>query len=85
MHLLSVVLLYYTISCIIANDITILTDWDKTTLQCMSNFFENGRYFSKYDINATISGLDEKKGKHIFELSILLSYNLKYVSKFSYN
>lgn len=65
MYLLSVFLLYFTISCTIANNVNILTDWKKTTFQCMNNFFENMKYFT-YDTNFTIFGLDEKGGMYIY-------------------
>jgi len=65
MHLLKLFLLYSTVSCIIANNITILTDWKKTTLQCMNNFFEKTGYLTTNDTYVTISGLDEKEGMYI--------------------
>jgi len=65
MHLLKLFLLYGTVSCIIANNITILTDWKKATLQCINNFFENTGYLTTNDTYVTISGLDEKEGMYI--------------------
>jgi len=65
MHLLNLFLLYCIVPCIIANDITILTDWKKATLQCMNNFFENTGYLTRNDTNVTICGLDEKEGTYI--------------------
>jgi len=65
MRFLKVVVLYFTVQNIIANDITILTDWGKNTLQCMKSFFENTRYLTNYDTNITINGLDEKGGMYI--------------------
>jgi len=64
MHLLNLFLLYCTVPSIIANNITILTDWKKATLQCMNNFFENG-YLTTNDTYVTIYGLDEKEGMYI--------------------
>lgn len=66
MYLLSVFLLYFTVSYTIANNVNILTDWKRATFQCMNNFFENTKYFTKYDTNFTIFGLDEKEGMHVY-------------------
>lgn len=63
-----IIVLFYTVPCIIANNISILTDWKKTTLQCMNDFFET-RYLTKYDTNIIIFGLDEKEGNVVFILS----------------
>jgi len=65
MHLLNLFLLYCTVPCIIANNITILTDWKIATLQCMNNFFENTGYLTTNDTYVIISGLDEKEGTYI--------------------
>lgn len=64
-----IIVLFYIVPCIIANNISILTDWKKTTLQCMNDFFETTRYLTKYDTNIIIFGLDEKEGKVVFVLS----------------
>lgn len=64
-----IIVLFYTVPCIIANNISILTDWKKTTLQCMNDFFETTSYLTKYDTNIIIFGLDEKEGNIIFILS----------------
>lgn len=72
MHLLNLFLLYFTVPHIIANDITILTDWKKSTLQCIKFFLENSRYLITDNTNVTISGLDEKGGMYICNLLILL-------------
>lgn len=67
MYLLNIIIvLYYSIPCFIAHNITILTDWNENTLQCMNTFFETTRYWAKYDTNIIISGLDEKEGNVIF-------------------
>jgi hypothetical protein len=63
MHLnLNLFLLNSIVVCIVGTNITILTDWKKTTLQCMNNYFENTRYLANYDTNVTILGLDDKEG-----------------------
>lgn len=62
MYLLQLCLIYLFIPYIIANEISILTDWNKVTFQCMNNFFENTSYLNKNDTNVTIYGLDEKGG-----------------------
>lgn len=62
MHSLNVIVLYYTLPFIVANEINILTDWTKTTFQCMNDFLENTRYLTKHDTTVTISGLDKKGG-----------------------
>lgn len=62
MYLFNLFLLYCTVLSIIANNITILTDWRKATLLCMNTFFENTRYLTMNDTYVTISGLDEKEG-----------------------
>uniref|UniRef100_A0A2S2R8Z9 Uncharacterized protein n=1 Tax=Sipha flava TaxID=143950 RepID=A0A2S2R8Z9_9HEMI len=62
MHLnLNLFLLNSIVVCIVGTNITILTDWKKTTLQCMNNYFENTRYLANYDTNVTILGLDDKE------------------------
>jgi len=65
MYLFNLFLLYCTVPYIIANNITILTDWKNATFQCMNNFFENTRYLTTNDTYVTISGLDEKEGMYI--------------------
>lgn len=65
MHLnLNLFLLYSIVLCIVCKNITILTDWKKSTLQCMNNYFENTRYLTKYDTNVTILGLNNKEGMY---------------------
>lgn len=62
MILLNLFLLYISVPlCIISSETTILTDWKKTTWQCMKTFLEDTKY-SMYDTNVTITGLDEKEG-----------------------
>lgn len=68
MHSFKLFLVYFTVPCIIANDITILTDWKKTTLQCMNKYFAN----SKYDTNITLYGLNEKGGMFFVNFYIKL-------------
>jgi len=80
MCFLKVVVLYFTVQNIIANDITILTDWEKNTLQCMNNFFENTRYLTNYDTNVTINGLDEKGGMYIYILRGMLQLRIIFLS-----
>jgi len=70
MYLLNLFLLYCTVPCIIANNITILTDWKKSTLQCMNNFFENKEFLTMNDTFVTIFGLNEKKGMYILYKTI---------------
>ncbi|XP_060861089.1 uncharacterized protein LOC132938331 [Metopolophium dirhodum] len=74
MHLFNLFLLYCIVPCIIANDITILTDWKKTTLQCMNNFFENTGYLTRNDTNVTIYGLDEKEESMVHNI-VLRNFN----------
>lgn len=69
-------LLYSIVLCIIGNDINILTDWKKSTLQCMNTFFENTKYLTKYDTNVTISGLGNKEGMYYVYLYVIV--NKKY-------
>jgi len=68
MYFLKVFILCFTVQNIIANDITILTNWEKKTLQCMKNFFESSMYLTNYNTVVTINGLDEKGGMYIFIL-----------------
>lgn len=65
MYLKHLLLLFFTTPYIIANDITILTDWQKVTLHCMNHFFENTRYLTKDDTNVILFGLDDKESKYI--------------------
>jgi hypothetical protein len=65
MYLLNVFLLYCTVPWIIANNLTILTDWKRSTLQCMNNYFENTGFWTTHDTFVTILGLDEKEGMYI--------------------
>lgn len=62
MYLLRLCLLYLIIPYIIANEISILTDWNKATFQCMNNFFENTSHLNMYDTNVTIYELNENGG-----------------------
>lgn len=71
MYLLNLFLLYLTIPCLIANNITILTDWKKDTLKCINHFFENTNYLLEHNTNFSVSGLNEKGGMYIS----ILSYN----------
>jgi len=63
MYFLSIIVIYYSFPCFTAHNITIVTDWNKNTLQCMYKYFETTRYLTKYDTNVIISGLDEKEGR----------------------
>lgn len=68
MPFLKVFLIYFTVQNVITNDITILTDWEKNTLQCMKHFFENTRYLNNYNSNITLNGLDQNGGMYMFIL-----------------
>lgn len=62
MYFLNFILLYFTVTRIAASDITILTDWKKSTLRCIETFLKNSEYLTTDDTNVTISGLDENEG-----------------------
>ncbi|XP_025193925.1 uncharacterized protein LOC112593639 [Melanaphis sacchari] len=74
MDLLNLFLLYCTVPCIIANNIKILTDWKKSTLQCMNNFFENSGFLTTDDTLVTIFGLDEKEDNVVHNI-VLRNFN----------
>ncbi|XP_060854217.1 uncharacterized protein LOC132932046 [Rhopalosiphum padi] len=74
MYLLNVFLLYCTVPCIIANNLTILTDWKRSTLQCMNNFFENTGFWTTHDTFVTILGLDEKEDNVVHNI-VLRNFN----------
>lgn len=69
MIMLNLFLIYIFVPFCISSETTILTDWTKTTWQCMKTFLEDTNYLTMYDTNVTITGLDEKKGMCISTLN----------------